>query len=531
MNWIDYTLVVLYLLAMVAMGRMFKKSEAGGDYFLGGRSFGWFALCMSSMATQLSVISFVSAPAFVGLREGGGMQWLTFEFGVPIAMLVIMTIVAPALYRSRVLSIYSFLEQRFDANTRILLSVAFMFSRSFATSVTVYAVCLILSSLLHLSFAWTMAIVGLTTVVYSLEGGMKAVVYSEVVQMFIKVSGIIMIIVYALGYLGGWDVFIEHVDKSRLQAVRFDSLGLNGDEYGFFPMLLGGIFLYCSYYGTDQMQAQRILSAKDMPTVKKILLFNGLLRFPITCAYCLGGLILGTLVHMNADFAAKIPLDAAGKMKTDLMVPVFIEHYLPHGVIGIIVVAIIAAAMSAYSSTLNSLSAVTMESFLNQKKDFSGSKYVLYSKLVALVWGCITMILAFFVGDIAKTVIEAINKIGSVFYGPILGIFLLAILTKKTHARAANISLIISILFNIYLWRFQPQLFWFWWNVIGCLMTIGLGVLLSRIVPAGQRPPAPDTEIGLIPISWNIPEAYILLGFFAFILIFTIYLPFIVNAM
>ena len=228
---------------------------------------------------------------------------------------------------------------------------------------------------------------------------------------------------------------------------------------------------------------------------------------------------------MNADFAAKIPLDAAGKMKTDLMVPVFIEHYLPHGVIGIIVVAIIAAAMSAYSSTLNSLSAVTMESFLNQKKDFSGSKYVLYSKLVALVWGCITMILAFFVGDIAKTVIEAINKIGSVFYGPILGIFLLAILTKKTHARAANISLIISILFNIYLWRFQPQLFWFWWNVIGCLMTIGLGVLLSRIVPAGQRPPAPDTEIGLAPISWNIPEAYILLGFFAFILIFTIYLP------
>jgi SSS family transporter len=426
MNFLDYSLVLIYLLSMLIMGRFFTKNQLSADYFLGGRKMGWFSLSMSAMATQLSVISFVSAPAFVGLRQGGGMKWLTFEFGVPIAMIIVMTVIAPALHRSGVVSIYSFLEKRFNTTTRLLLSSVFMFSRSFATGVTVYTVCLILSALLHWSFVQTMLVVGVTTIVYSLEGGMKAVVYSEVAQMLIKFFGIIMIVIYGLINIGGWSVFKQNVDMTRLQAVDFSNFGFNGGEYGFFPMLLGGIFLYCSYYGTDQIQAQRILAAKDMFTVRKILLANGLLRFPITFMYCLGGLILGTFVKMSPDFAAKIPIN-----KTDLMIPVFIENYLPHGVIGLIVVAIIAAAMSAYSSTLNSLSAVTMEEFVQRKYQLNDEKYVLYSKIIAFIWGIVTMILAFYVGDIAKTVIEAINKIGSVFYGPILGIFLLAIFDQN----------------------------------------------------------------------------------------------------
>lgn len=523
MNTLDYALVLLYLASMIFMGRFFKKNQAGGDYFLGGRQFGWFSLCMSAMATQLSVISFVSAPAFVGLRENGGMKWLTFEFGVPIAMIIVMTIIAPALYRSGVVSIYSFLEKRFNTTTRLLLSGAFMFSRSFATGVTVYTVCLILSSLLHWDFTYTMLIVGVTTVVYSLEGGMKAVVYSEVAQMLIKFFGIIMIVIYGLINIGGWDIFIQNLDKSRLNAVQFDNFGFDGGEYGFFPMLLGGIFLYCSYYGTDQLQAQRILSAKDLPTVRKVLLFNGLLRFPITFLYCLGGLVIGTFVHLNGEFAARIPAD-----KTDLMIPVFIENYLPHGVIGIIVVAIIAAAMSAYSSALNSLSAVTMEEFLKRKYQFSDATYVRTSKLIALAWGVVTMVLAYFVGDIAKTVIEAINKIGSVFYGPVLGIFLLAVLTKTTHARAANLALVVGVLFNIYLWKGQPQVFWFWWNAIGLVITFGLGWLGSRwITPSAQSAATlvPDPE----KPDFNLPETKILLIYFIVIVSVSCALPFLLG--
>jgi SSS family transporter len=522
MNQLDYALVIIYLISMILLGRLFKKSKVSGDYFLGGRQFGWFALCMSAMATQLSVISFVSAPAFVGLRPGGGMKWLSFEFGVPIAMLLVMAIIAPALYRSGVVSIYSFLEKRFNTTTRLLISLAFMFSRSFATGVTVYTVCLILSSLMHLSFTATILIVGVTTVVYSLEGGMKAVVYSEVAQMIIKVLGIIIIVIFGLKNIGGWDVFQQNLDTSRLQVIDLSNTGFDGGEYGFWPMLLGGIFLYCSYYGTDQIQAQRIISAKDLPTVRKVLLFNGLLRFPITFLYCLGGLIVGTFVKLNADFAAKIPAD-----KTDLMIPVFIENYLPHGVIGIIVVAVIAAAMSAYSSALNSLSAVTMEEFLSKRMTISDDKYVYYSKAIALVWGVVTMVLAFFVGDIAKTVIEAINKIGSIFYGPILGIFLLAILTKKVHARAANAGLVLGILLNIYLWKCQPQVFWFWWNVIGLLVTVSIGLLGSRFIPSGPTKVAERQT--LEKSDFKLPEAKILLVYLLLILLVSWALPMILG--
>jgi Na+/proline symporter len=306
---------------------------------------------------------------------------------------------------------------------------------------------------------------------------MKAIVYSEVAQMIIKVLGIFIIIYYGLKQIGGWDIFLQNVDTKRLEVLRFRNSGFDNQEFGFWPMLFGGIFLYCAYYGTDQSQVQRILSAKDEKTVKKLLLFNGLFRFPITLSYCFGGLILGTLVSLNGDFASKIPVE-----KPDLMIPVFITNYLPHGIIGVIIVAIIAAAMSAYSSNINSLAAVTMEDFVSKKVTVPAEKYVTYSKLAALVWGLITLVLAFFMGDIAKTVIEAINKIGSVFYGPVVCMFLLAIFTKNIQAKSANTGVIFGVLLNLILWIFFKNIFWFWWNVIGAVTTLLVAVFCHYFV-------------------------------------------------
>ncbi len=477
MNLLDYGIVLLYFLLMIWLGFKFKKSEKDTEYFLGGKGFGWFSLCMSTMATQLSVISFVSAPAFVGLRAGGGMQWLTFEFGVPLAMIILIAFIAPALYKSSVVSAYAFLEKRFNSSSRLLLSSVFLISRAFATSVTVYAVSLILTSILQLSFMQTILIISVVTIVYSLEGGMKAIVYSEVAQMIIKVLGIFIIIYFGLKQIGGWDMFIQNVDTKRLEVLRFRNTGFDSQEFGFWPMLFGGIFLYCAYYGTDQSQVQRILSAKDEKTVKKLLLFNGLFRFPITLSYCIGGLILGTLVSLNADFAAKIPLE-----KPDLMIPVFITTYLPHGIIGVIIVAIIAAAMSAYSSNINSLAAVSMEDFIAKKWSIPSTKYVTYSKVAALVWGLVTLVLAFFMGNIAKTVIEAINKIGSVFYGPVVCMFLLAIFTKKIQAKSANTGVVVGVLLNLILWIFFKNIFWFWWNVIGAVTTFVVALICHYFI-------------------------------------------------
>ena len=192
-------------------------------------------------------------------------------------------------------------------------------------------------------------------------------IWGDVIQMIILFLGIVICLVYGLSELGGFDNFLTHVDQDRLTAVDFSKWGFNNadgnDEFGFWPMVIGGFFLYASYYGTDQTQSQRLLSAKGLPTVKKLLLANGLFRFPVTLTYCIMGLILGTLLMQDASFQEMLGsvyetniADLEGK-KADLMVPVFIIKYLPNGVIGLLIVAIMSAAMSSLSSTVNSLSA------------------------------------------------------------------------------------------------------------------------------------------------------------------------------
>jgi SSS family transporter len=474
MNWIDYSLVIAYLAAMLWLGLRFKQARHGNDYFLGGKSFGAFSLCMSTMATQLSAVSFVSAPAFVGLRSGGGMQWLTYEFGVPLAMIAIIGVVGPQLYRAGVISVYAYLEERLGTSSRMLVAALFMALRGVAAAITIYIVCIVLATITGFAYWQMMLVLGLVTTLYSLEGGMKAIVYSEVAQMIVKVLGILIILGAALYHLGGWSQFLEHLDRHRLNVIDLGNFGFDGREYGFWPMLFGGFFLYLGYYGSEQTQAQRILSARDEGTIRKLLLLNGLLRFPITFAYSFGGLVLGAFAASNADFAALIPAE-----RPDLMIPMFIAHYLPHAVIGIIVISLLAAGMSAYSSALNSLSAVTMEDFLARYLNVSKQRYVALGKLVALAWGIATMALGLVADRLAKTAIEAINKMTSVFLGPILGMFLLAMLGRGVHPLAANVGAVCGVAVNLTLWLAYPQVFWFWWNAIGALTTLAVGMTLS----------------------------------------------------
>ncbi len=532
MNTLDYAIIAIYALGMLGLGYWFKEQKDGKDYFLGGKSFGWFALGLSIMATQLSAISFVSAPAFVGIKEGGGMQWLSYEFGVPLAMLFLMVVLVPPLYKAGIVSIYAYLEKRFDRSSRLLLSAVFLISRAFATGIMVYTISIILESVLQLPFWTTLGLIGIITLIYSLQGGMKAVVYGDMIQMIILFGGIIICLVYGLDALGGWDAFTSTVDRSRIDAVDFKPLGIGQDgEFGFWPMVLGGFFLYVSYYGTDQSQAQRTLSARDLPTVRQTLLFNGLVRFPVTLAYCLMGLVLGTLVAQAPAFAAEIPAD-----QPDRMVPVFIATYLPNGIIGLLIVAILSAAMSSLSSAINSLSAVTMEDFVmpfrqdskseeisSEENGFSND-YMKLSRYASLFWGLICLLLAAFAGDIADTVIEAINKVGSVFYGPILATFLLAIGTKRTHARGANLGIVLGVGLNLYLWLVVgDDLFWFWWNVTGFVTTFVIGYFASLLLPGRAKTVGLDFTIDWSAIRGK--EGWILLIWFIVIILVSYYLP------
>lgn len=354
---------------------------------------------------------------------------------------------------------------------------------------------LILQATIQLDFWISILIIGLITMVYSFQGGMKAVIWGDVIQMSILFIGIVLCLFYGFSELGGIDNFLTHVDKDRVMAVDFNKWGFNNangdDEFGFWPMVIGGVFLYASYYGTDQTQSQRLLSSSSMGNLKKLMMANGLLRFPFTFIYCImGGLVLGTLLVQDNSFQELMEsvyqanIGSLEGKKADLMVPVFIIKYLPNGLIGILIVAIMSAAMSTLSSTVNSLSAVTMEDFVRRfNPDITNKKYMSYSKMLSIFWGgLVCLFFAFFAGNIEGTVIEVINKISSVFYGPILAAFILAILTKRTHSLGANVGIICGVAFNMYLWMFVPQIFWFWWNALGCLVTIVIALLVSYLV-------------------------------------------------
>ena len=544
MNWLDYSIVILYIIFFLGMGFFFKENKDSKDYFLGGKSMSWFPLSLSTMATQLSAISFISAPAFVGLKLGGGMKWLSFEFAVPLAMIFIMIVIVPPLFKSGVVSIYEFVENRFSASTRLILSVVFQISRALATGVMVYAIAIILQAVLDIDFVYTILIICIITIVYSWQGGMKAVVWGDAIQMIILFAGLIICLYY------GWSILQENgglpqgFENERLQVINYN-LGIGeGNDYGIIPMLFGGIFLYASYYGCDQTQAQRLLSAKSEKTVRQLLLANGLLRFPVVLTYCTMGLVIGGLVSVAPDFLNEIALTtqkyfpeefAKTGIKVDLMLPVFIIKYLPHGLIGILMVGILSAAMSSLSSTVNSLSAVTVEDFFNRGKvKLSNKKYMLISKGSVVFWGVVCIASAFLFGGSKSAVIEIINAVSSVFYGPVLVTFVLAFFSKKVNHIGMNAGIISAVLINLVLSKTMQQifnidlgihLFWIWLNVTGVVLTLVIAYTVSAFTKSVKIKAISNFNVQVKKEDFMIKEVYILVAFFIAIIVFSYFIP------
>ncbi len=563
MNWLDYSLILIYLISFIGMGYFFKENKDSKDYFLGGKSLSWFPLSLSTMATQLSAISFISAPAFVGLKNGGGMKWLTFEFGVPLAMIGIMLFIIPPLYKSGIVSVYEYLEKRFSSSTRKLISLVFQISRALGTGVMVFTMALIIQAVVGISFHLTLLIISVVTLIYSYQGGMKAVVWGDAIQMIILFSGLIICLIVGYGMLQDLGDF-KGFNPERLQVIDIKNFGIqNNENYGFFPMLLGGIFLYLSYYGTDQTQAQRLLSAKDDSTIKKLLLANGLLRFPVVFIYCVMGLIIGYLVSNIPEFYSSIeeitkthyPLEyAKNGIKPDLMIPVFIIKYLPNGLIGLLMIGVISAAMSTLSSTINSLSAVTIEDFFNNKEKMSEKRYMIISKALVVFWGVVCILAAYLFGNSQSTVIELINSISSLFYGPILAAFVIAIFFKKVNHIGMNVAIITAVLINL-IFKYLPELtyfinkgnfysgnenihkalasieihnvpdlFWIWYNLTGFVIAVVFAMIVSKItskVPAKKI--GTPYRVTLSTIATK--ETFILLSFFIIILVFSLFIP------
>ena len=476
MNTLDWFVIVVYLSGMIGYSVYLGRSQTDvEDYFVGGRKLSWWSVGISTMATQTSAISFISIPAFVALKEGGGLTWLQYELALPLAIILVMVFLIPFFRRLKLVSVYEYLELRFGPSVRYLVSGVFLVSRGLATGVGVYASAIVLAVCLGIPLWSTILILGLVTVIYDTIGGITAVVYSDVIQMIILIAGIVLCIWYASDAVGGLDdVWVSFPEARRIAIDPSLGLAKAGSSVPFWPFLIGGIFLYAAYYGTDQSQVQRELSAATTADTKKSLLLNGFARFPLTLLYVVLGMVMLTVYEQSPELNSSVPYD-----KPDYLVPQFVLLYLPQGLRAVIFASLLSAAMSSLDSALNSLSAATMQDFIAPRLKKT-SRFLLISKLTTVSWGILITGFAFFVGNISETVIESINKIGSAFYGPILAAFVLGVVSRTATARSVTAGILSGVGFNLLLWIASPGTYWMWWNLFGFLIAAGVSFLISR---------------------------------------------------
>ena len=312
-------------------------------------------------------------------------------------------------------------------------------------------------------------------------------IWSDVIQVGVLFGSIIAAAVVATHLVGGLENVLARFDPQRMQAVDFSNHGLgDGRTFAFWPMLMGGLFLYLSYYGCDQTQAQRELSTRSVADTRQALFLDGMLRFPLVASYCFLGVCLGAYAAVHPGFVAELPPADNGSANYNLAVPIFVIKHFPHGLVGLVMVGLLAAAMSSLDSTLNSLSALSMQDIIKGivKTKLSPRTEMRLSKLLTVFWGAVCLSFSFYVGDVSQTVIESINKIGSLINGPLLAVFVMGLVSRRVNGQGAVFGLIAGFAGNLWLWKNAPDISWLWWNVIGFFAAYAVGYSVSRAFPA-----------------------------------------------
>ena len=481
---LDWTIICAYLAGIMGFAIWLSRGQnSREDYYVGSRRVGPWPVALSIMATQCSTNSILGAPAFVAFAAGGGLVWLQYELALPLAMIFLILFVMPLFRHLKLVSIYEYLELRFDLRTRLALSGLFLFIRAFATAVTVYSIALVIDLITGVGFFWSVMLLGTFTVVYDIFGGIRGVIYSDVIQLLILVMVLTLLLVLLTDSAGGFTALFNDFDPQRRQAIDLSHHGFgDGHTFAFWPMLIGGFFLYVSYYGCDQSQVQRSLSTEGIDQTNQALFLNGLLRVPLVALYCLVGVGIAVLAADNPDFLQLLPTNN-GIPEYNLAVPVYMLMALPAGLVGLAMVALFAAAMSSLDSVINSLSATTMEDFVRRfsSRQRTDHEELMLSRWLTVFWGVVTLTMSFFVGDIAPTVLEAINKIGSLANGPILAVFMLGFFVERVTGPLATLGLLLGIAVNGVLWIAAPSVSWLWWNPIGFAAAFLIPVVMSFV--------------------------------------------------
>ena len=504
---LDWLVIAATIALVIAIGfRLSRRQGDEVDYFLGGRRLRAWPVGLSLLANQVSAISLVGAPAFIAVRANGGLRWLQYELAVPLAMAAILVVLLPLFHGSRSISIYGYLEGRFGPKLRLLVTLVFLASRSLGSGVVLLATAYVTAVCLDITLLAALAAITLVTLAYTTLGGITADIYTDVIQLAILwISALACIFILVL-LLGGFPAPLASADPGRYAVIVG---GGGGSTFSIWPMLLGGFFLYLSYYGCDQSQAQRLLTTIDRGQARRALLINGLLRFPIVASYCLIGYLLIPFLAAQPAFAARI----AG-LPPDYIMPHFFRGFIPAGLLGFVIAGIFAASLSSLDSALNSLSAVTWNDILlTLRPGLAGmgdKRKLLVSRSLTVSWGAAAFLAALAMAGSGETVIEIVNKIGSAFYGPIAAVFITGALAPRVREQAAIRGLLAGFAANLYLWLFHADgVSWLWWNLVGFVIAAAVALVFPGRGTATTRPSPPrpsfapqDRRAVLVLAAW-----------------------------
>jgi SSS family transporter len=470
---LDLGIVAVYLLGITWFGLRFRKGQRSlRGYFLADRNIPWWAIALSIVAAETSTLTIISIP---GLAYDTDLAFLQLVIGYLVARVIISIIFIPPYFRGEMVTAYQLIERRFGGRLRSFTAGLFLITRAAAEGVRVFAISIVVGIAIGANDVVSIAVIIALTLIYTFEGGMAAVIWTDAVQMIIYVGGTLAGFFTLLHLVpGGWETI--HVTAGAVGKLRVFYFSPDlFRTYSFWSGVIGGTFLTTASHGTDQLMVQRLLAARNATQSKIALLTSGLailLQFSLF-------LIMGVALYVfYRQFPPAVPF-----ARSDRIFPTFIVHNMPHGISGLLIAAILAAAMSNLSAALNSLSASTIVDFhLRRHPDTGEHQRVRISRLATIVWALILFALAL-LSRRGGRVVEVGLAIASVAYGAMLGAFLLGLLTKRAHQNGVMLGMMCGLALNLYLWLATPVPFT-WFVALGSVTTFVVGYVASVIMPA-----------------------------------------------
>ena len=465
----DLVIIAAYLVGITLFGMRFRKGQQDlRDYFLGGRTAPWWALAFSIVATETSTLTVIGTPA---LAFAGNLGFLQLVMGYLVARVVLCLLFIPQYFRGDFFTAYQLIEKRFGARMKSVAAGTFLLTRALAEGVRITAIALVVSVAFGTGQRTSVILITLLTLLYTFHGGMRAVIWTDVVQLGIYLSGAVAAFFLLLNRIpGGWAEVVQTAAAAGGKLTVLDFTFSLTQTYTFWSGVLGGTFLTMASHGTDQLMVQRLLAARNERDSKLALLTSGVVVFAQFTLFLVIGVMLFTY-HQHAPLIG--PAEA-----TDRIFPEFIVREMPAGLAGLMIAAIFAAAMSTTSGTLNSLASSSIIDFYRGRGQTTGdARFLQMSRRMTLVWGAVLLVL----GNLQwGPVLEAGLTIASITYGSLLGLFLLGFLNKRATPNGALAGMIAGLALMLYV-KFATPLAWTWYVLVGTLTTFLVGSAASLL--------------------------------------------------